>query len=81
MHPFPPARTKSQSVTDCYRLELLAQSSSKIWNVFCRIVSMTLACQPASAMFGPVPEDVLGPIRVGLSEVCQYDGAAIGFTL
>ena len=39
------------------------QSSSKIWKVLTRMVSMTRTCQPASAM---APAE-LAPIRVGLS--------------
>ena len=38
-----------------------AQSSSKIWYVFCKIVSITRTCHPASAILGPV----LAPISVG----------------
>jgi hypothetical protein len=41
------------------------QSSSKIWKVFSKTVSMTRACQPASAMF-PL---ALAPRRVGLFDI------------
>lgn len=41
-------------------------SSSKIWKVFTRIVSITRTCHPASAMLPPE----LAPIRVGLDICC-----------
>lgn len=47
--------------------ELENQSSSNIWYVFCKIVSITRTCQPASAMSGPVLE----PMSVGLGN-CQF---------
>lgn len=46
-----------------------AQSSSKIWKVLFRIVSMTRTCQPASAMLPPE----LAPIKVGLECVVSKD--------
>ena len=45
-----------------------AQSSSKIWYVFCRIVSTTRTCQPASAMLAWA----LVPSSVGPNTIARF---------
>lgn len=45
---------------------MMNQSSSKIWNVFSRIVSMTRFCQPESIRLAPE-----APMRVGPKQMAM----------